>query len=57
MNTQNDNTAPKELPPRSGLRRLINPMAYRHLRSFGGGLLPVRCGAESREWLLVPHHR
>jgi hypothetical protein len=35
MNTQNDNTAPKGLPPRSGLRRLINPMAYRHLRSFG----------------------
>ena len=35
MNTQNDNTAPKGLPPRSGMRRLINPVAYRHLRGFG----------------------
>ena len=35
MNTQNDNTAPKGLPPRSGMRRLINPVVYRHLRGFG----------------------
>jgi hypothetical protein len=35
MNTQNDNTAPKRLPPRSGMRRLIRPLAYRHLRGFG----------------------
>jgi hypothetical protein len=35
MNTQNDNTAPKRLPPRSGMRRLINPVAYRHLRGLG----------------------
>jgi hypothetical protein len=34
MNTQNDNTAPKGLPPRSGMRRLINPVVYRHLRGF-----------------------
>jgi hypothetical protein len=37
MNTQNDNTAPKGLPPRFGMRRLINPLAYRHLRGFGVG--------------------
>jgi hypothetical protein len=35
MNTQNDNTAPKGLPPRTGMRRLINPVVYRHLRGFG----------------------
>jgi hypothetical protein len=41
MNAQNDNTAPKGLrgwwasPPRSGLRRLIAPWEYRHLRGFG----------------------
>jgi hypothetical protein len=37
MNTQNDNAAPKGLPPRSGMRHLINPVAYRHLRGFGVG--------------------
>jgi hypothetical protein len=41
MNAPNDNTAPKGLrgwwrsPPRPGLQRLINPIAYRHLRVFG----------------------
>jgi hypothetical protein len=41
MNARGDNTAPRGLggwwasPPRSGLRRLINPWAYRHLRFFG----------------------
>jgi hypothetical protein len=41
MNAPNDNTAPKGLrrwwasPPRSGLRRLIIPWEYRHLRFFG----------------------
>jgi len=41
MYAQNDNTAPKDLrgwwasPPRSGLRRLIAPWEYRHLRAFG----------------------
>ena len=41
MNAQNDNTAPKGLrgwwasPPRSGLRRMIAPWEYRHLRGFG----------------------
>lgn len=35
MNTQNDSTAPNGLPPRSGMRRLINPWAYRHLRGVG----------------------
>jgi hypothetical protein len=35
MNTQNDSTASKGLPPRSGMRRLINPVVYRHLRGFG----------------------
>jgi hypothetical protein len=35
MNTQNGNTAPKGLPSRSGMRRLIVPFEYRHLRGFG----------------------
>ena len=41
MYAQNDNTAPKGLrgwwasPPRSGLRRLIAPWEYRHLRALG----------------------
>ncbi len=43
MNAPNDNTAPKGLlgwwasPPRSGMRRLIVPYEYRHLRFFGTG--------------------
>ena len=41
MNAPNDNTAANGLrgwwrsPPRSGLQRLIDPIAYRHLRAFG----------------------
>lgn len=41
MNAPNNNTAAKGLlrwwltPPRRGLQRLINPIAYRHLRVFG----------------------
>ncbi len=41
MNAQNGNTAPRGLrewwltPPRSGLRRLIHPWEYRHLRFYG----------------------
>jgi hypothetical protein len=41
MYAQDDNAAPKGLrgwwasPPRSGLRRLIAPWEYRHLRAFG----------------------
>jgi hypothetical protein len=41
MNAANDNTAPKGLrgwwasPPRSGMRRLIVPWEYRHLRASG----------------------
>jgi len=41
MNAANDNTAPKgqrgwwQSPPRSGVRVLINPVEYRHLRAFG----------------------
>ncbi len=31
MEAQNDNTT----PPRTGLRRLIVPWEYRHLRAFG----------------------
>jgi hypothetical protein len=52
MNTFNDNTAPKGLfgwwasPPRTGLRRIIAPWEYRHLRGFArlrivGGLAVV----------------
>jgi hypothetical protein len=41
MNASIDNSAFKGLrawwasPPRSGMRRLINPWEYRHLRAFG----------------------
>ena len=41
MRAPNDNTAAKGLrgwwltPPRHGIRRLINPRAYGHLRTFG----------------------
>jgi hypothetical protein len=41
MNASNDNTAAEGLrgwwasPPRSGMRLLINPIVYRHLRAFG----------------------
>jgi hypothetical protein len=47
MNAPNDNTAPRGLrgwwavPPRSGIRRVIAPWEYRHLRGFAG----VRIGA------------
>jgi hypothetical protein len=37
MNRQTDNVAPNGLPPRSGMRRLIRPLVYRHLRGFGVG--------------------
>jgi hypothetical protein len=41
MNAPSDNTAAKGLrgwwasPPRTGIRRLIVPWEYRHLRAFG----------------------
>ena len=41
MNAPNDDTAATGLrgwwrsPPRSGMERLIDPIAYRHLRVFG----------------------
>jgi hypothetical protein len=41
MNAPNDHTSPKGLrgwwltPPRAGIRRLIFPWEYRHLRAFG----------------------
>ena len=53
MNAHNDNTA----PPRTGVRRLIPPWEYRHLRAFGvartaggsflafGGVLLLSVGA------------
>jgi hypothetical protein len=55
MNEHNDNTASRGLrgwwgtPPRSGMRRLINPIVYRHLRGFGvvhiaGGGIQVAAG-------------
>jgi hypothetical protein len=55
MSAFNGNAASKGLrgwwasPPRSGMRRLINPIAYRHLRFFGvthiaGGLVAVFAG-------------
>jgi hypothetical protein len=42
MNAPNDNTAPRGLrgwwasPPRSGMRRIITPWEYRHLRAWAG---------------------
>ena len=55
MRAPNDNTAAKGLrgwwltPPRHGIRRLINPWAYRHLRAFGvtriaGGFVAATAG-------------
>ena len=55
MNAATDNTAPRGLrgwwasPPRSGMQRLINPIAYRHLRFFGtahmaGGAIQAAAG-------------
>ena len=37
------------LPPRAGMRRLINPWEYRHLRAFGvtrlaGGIVAIAAG-------------
>ena len=55
MNARNENTAAKRLrtwwlsPPRSGMRRLIAPPEYRHLRAFGvtrivGGIVAAAAG-------------
>ena len=55
MNVPNDNTAPRGLrgwwasPPRSGVRRIIAPYEYRHLRAFGltriaGGSVALAAG-------------
>jgi hypothetical protein len=41
MSTPNDNTGQRsfrdwwQYPPRTGLRRIINPLAYRHPRAVG----------------------
>ena len=53
MHAPNDNTASKGLrgrwtsPPRSGLRLIIHPWEYRHLRGFGqlhiGGGIVLAC--------------
>ena len=56
MHAPNDNTAPRGLhgwwasPPRSGIRRMIWPFVYRHLRPFGrvciaAGIVLVGLGA------------
>jgi hypothetical protein len=56
MHAPNDNAAPRGLrgwwasPPRSGLRRIISPWEYRHLRGWAGvrmasGLVLVGLGA------------
>ena len=55
MNAHNDNTAPRGLrgwwasPPRSGMRRIIAPWEYRHLRAWArarivAGNLLALCG-------------
>jgi hypothetical protein len=46
MNAPNDNTAPKRRrgpPPRTGMRRLIVPWEYRHLRA--SGITRIACGS------------
>ena len=43
MNAHDDDTARKRLPPRTGMRRLINPMTYRHLRGFGLAHIAAGC--------------
>jgi hypothetical protein len=56
MSTPNDNTAPGGFrgwwqdPPRTGMRRLINPVAYRHPRGaaaahIAGGTVATVAGA------------
>jgi hypothetical protein len=56
MQAPNDNTAPKGLrgwwasPPRSGIRRIISPWEYRHLRFWasvriGAGIVLIGLGA------------
>jgi len=55
MNASNDNSGAKGLrgwwlsPPRSGMRRLLAPFEYRHVRVFGvtriaGGVLAAAAG-------------
>jgi hypothetical protein len=55
MNAANDNTGAKGLrgwwlsPPRSGMRRMLAPVEYRHARVFGvtrvvGGVVAVAAG-------------
>ncbi len=55
MNASNDNTAPKGLrgwwtsPPRAGMRRIISPWEYRHLRAsasvrIAGGIVLAGLG-------------
>ena len=55
MDAPNDNTAPKGLrgwwasPPRTGMKRLISPWEYRHLRfsagvRFASGIFQVGLG-------------
>jgi hypothetical protein len=56
MNAPKDNTTARGLrgwwasPPRSGMRRIISPWEYRHLRAFagvriGGGIVAAGLGA------------
>ena len=51
MNATNDHTAPTGLrgwwasPPRTGMRRLIVPYEYRHLRGFGATRIAGGCVA------------
>jgi len=51
MNAPNDNTGKRSFrewwrdPPRPGLQRLINPIAYRHPRAFGTAHITGGCVA------------
>jgi hypothetical protein len=62
MNSPNDNTAPRGplgwwlSPPRPGLHRLINPVAYRHLRVFALMHIAGGCVAAAAGLVCLSYH-
>jgi hypothetical protein len=65
MNAPNGNTAAHgfrgwwQTPPRSGMQRLINPVVYRHLRTFGvthiaGGSVAAAAGLICLSYRVYP---
>lgn len=53
MYAQNDNTA----PPRSGMRRVIAPWEYRHLRAWAGVRFAIAIVAAAAAALLLSYGR